>query len=155
MKTNRFHLAMFAAIAVTNVLWLEPFPHSSETWVYLDRTNIEVKDFAENARLRGSPMEERYEFHWPPGQGSGFILAINEEELKNGRYLVAGTNLLLCFVWLVGTVILKAMRPRGQNNGRQPEPVAAPNSRQPSQLPPSPEIPTPDSQRTSSSGGCG
>jgi len=35
------------------------------------------------------------------------------------------------------------------------EPGAAPNSRLPSQLPSSPETPTPDSWRSSSSGGCG
>ncbi|HWQ91571.1 MAG TPA: hypothetical protein VN673_07855 [Clostridia bacterium] len=35
------------------------------------------------------------------------------------------------------------------------EQVAAPNSRPPSQLPSSPEVQSSDSQRTSSSGGCG
>jgi uncharacterized membrane protein YwzB len=35
------------------------------------------------------------------------------------------------------------------------EPDAPPNSRPPSQSPTSPEVPTPDSQRTPSSGGCG
>ena len=35
------------------------------------------------------------------------------------------------------------------------EPAAAPNSRQPWQFPPSPEVQASDSQRTSSSGGCG
>ena len=37
----------------------------------------------------------------------------------------------------------------------QAEPGAAPNSRPPSQLPTSPEVQSPDSQRTPSSGGCG
>jgi hypothetical protein len=35
------------------------------------------------------------------------------------------------------------------------EPDAAPNSRRAGQLPPSPDVQSPDSQRTSSSGGCG
>jgi len=39
--------------------------------------------------------------------------------------------------------------------GRAGEPGAAPNSRPPQQLPASPEVQTPDSQRTPSSGGCG
>jgi hypothetical protein len=157
MKTNRFHLVMFAIVIVANVLWLEPFRHRSSvtSWTYLDRADIELDDFAEHARLRGPPMEKRYEFHWPPGQGPGFLLSIKEEVLNNSQHVVACLNLLLCFVWVAGAAISRIMSPRGQNNGRQPEPTAAPISRPPSQMPPSAEAKSPHSQRRSSSGGCG
>ena len=44
---------------------------------------------------------------------------------------------------------------RESRTKRITEPAAAPNSRPPSQLRTSPEVQSPDSQRTSSSGGCG
>jgi hypothetical protein len=132
MKANRFHLVMFAIIIGANVLWLEPFRRRSSgtTWTYLERTDIELHDFAENAQLSGSPMEKRYEIHWPAGQGSGFLVLIREEILNNSQHVVAGMNLLLCFVWAAGTAISRIMSPRGQNNGRRPEPGGAANRSQ-------------------------
>ena len=55
-----------------------------------------------------------------------------------------GVVAALCFHWIV--------RRRANVDGEQD---AAPNSRPPSQLPPSPEVQPSDSLRTPSSGGCG
>src|SRR5207245_5611112 len=93
---------------------------------YLERTDVELYDFAQNSQGIASLKEPRYEFHWPPGQGPGFHLVIKEEILNNSQHVVAGANLLLCFVWFAGTAISRIMSPRGQNSGR-PEPTAAPN----------------------------
>jgi hypothetical protein len=57
--------------------------------------------------------------------------------------------------WLADPLWREIMREAQETLKRIAEPDAAPNSRQPSQLPPSSEVQTPDSQRTSSSGGCG
>ena len=126
MKTNRFHFAMFAIIIAANVLWLEPFRDHHRGGSYLERTDVELYDFAQNSQGIASLKEPRYEFHWPPGQGPGFHLVIKEEILNNSQHVVAGANLLLCFVWFAGTAISRIMSPRGQNNGR-PEPAAPPN----------------------------
>jgi hypothetical protein len=126
MKTNRFHFAMFAIIIAANVLWLEPFRDPHRGGLYLERTDVELYDFVQNSQGIAALKEPRYEFHWPPGQGPGFHLVIKEEILNNSQHVVAGANLLFCFVWAAGIAILRIMSPRGQNNGR-PEPAAPPN----------------------------
>lgn len=133
MKAKRFHLVMFAIVIAANALWLEPFRHRSSrtTWAYLERADIELHDFAENAQLSGSSMEKSYEFHWPPGQGSGFLILIREEILNNSQHVVAGMNLLLCFVWVAGSAFSRIMSPHGQDPGRRPEPGGAANRSQP------------------------
>lgn len=62
--------------------------------------------------------------------------------------LAAGAVSFAWTLFLVGHGIVAVVTGKTQ-------PDAAPNSRPPSQLPTSPETQTPDSQRTSSSGGCG
>ena len=37
---------------------------------------------------------------------------INEEALKNSQYVVASSNLLLCFIWIVGAAISRITSPR-------------------------------------------
>ena len=114
---------MFVTLVVTNVLWLDLFrDHSVESWRYLDHDRIRLGDFAEEQRHRDSlgQLEERYEFHWPHYEGTGFSVMINESELKNDRYLVAISSLFILAVWTIGTAILAKRQ-------RRPEPGAAPN----------------------------
>lgn len=79
------------------------------------------------------------------------IAALNEKYYPTGRVAQSHVSFPLGPIVLVaGLWVIARREPK-----KITEQDAAPNSRPPSQLPTSPEVQSSDSQRTSSSGGCG
>jgi len=114
--------------------------------------DIEEEDAATTVKRYWHAIARERNYGWP-AQGWTSMEELARILISQGHrsFHVHGT------VGLDGFIFAKRMvlKPRPSRWALQAEPDAAPNSRPPSQFPTSPEVQSPDSLRTPSSGGCG